>query len=196
MKELTKATGIVATLAILSGCASVPQWQTVSQPAYANAGQDYTVNLPTGWIQIANKDGTRLELSRNGVPLNLIVILRTTGAEAFPDTKKSACLSSNMLPSDLAADFIAEAKAVQRTATFTVLKNEPAVLGGSEGFHISMELSTQEDVRYHMEAYGACSDGKFYALFYRAPEIYYFNKDLPAFNSVVASFKLSRTAEH
>ncbi|MGA9853140.1 MAG: hypothetical protein WBR15_09435 [Gammaproteobacteria bacterium] len=194
MKQTAKAIVIATGLAILTGCASLPRWQTVSEPAYMNNDQGYTVNLPKGWIKIANKDGSHLELSRNGVPLNVIVIYRSDGAKAFPATKKSACLSSDMLPADLAADFIAEAKDVQHTDTLQVLKNEPAAISGKEGFHLNMVFSTRDGVRYRFEAYGACSNGGFYALLYRAPEIYYFDKDLPAFNLMVASFKIASTS--
>lgn len=194
MKHVRSSIILVADLLLISGCAT--QWQTVSTPTYTNSKQGYTVNLPRGWLKIATNDASMVDLSRNGGPLNLIRITRNKGADAFPATKKVACLSSGELPSDLAADFIADVEAHQNTDIVQVLKNEPTTFGGTEGFHLSLTSTTKDGLRYRSEVYGACSDGEFYTLVYRAPEIYYFDKDLPTFNAVAAAFKINSASTH
>lgn len=194
MKSALLMATITTFIVSLTGCATMPQWQTVTKTTYMDSSQGYTVNLPTGWIKGSNKDGSLLTLSRNGQPLNLIAINRKDANKAFPAIKKQACITSATLPSDLAADFIAEAKIEQRIDNLQVLKNEPVTIDGKDGFHLSMQYLTNDGITYELETYGVCNSSNFYTIIYRAPKIYYFDQSLPAFNALVASFKFTSIA--
>ncbi len=187
MKHFIGIMAIAVVLVALGGCAIT--WQAVKEPAYTNTKQGYTVTLPAGWLQLTSTDESGVLLSHDGVLLNLIHIQRVDNAKAFPHIKKEA--SPDLLSAELAANYIAEGTARQATENREILQNEPATVGGKDGFHVSMEFRTKEGLRYRSETYGVCTPDGFYTLMYRAPEIYYFEQSMPVFQTVVTSFHLT-----
>ena len=180
---------IAAPLLLLEGCALQPhQWEAAGSARYESKRGHFGVQLPAEWIQLTNSDSTGVLLSADGPDLDAISIIRSDNDKAFPTIKKGA--SPGELPADLAADFIAEIKTEGNT-NLQVLTNEPAKVGGKDGFHVVLDFSTQAGVHYRVDTYGVCTEGGTYALTYRAPVLNYYELYQPAFKSVVASFQLT-----
>ncbi len=181
---------VVAVLLLsLGGCALQPHpWEAAGSDRYESKRGHFSAQLPAGWIQLTNSDSTGVLLSADGPDLDAISLIRSDNDKAFPTIKKEA--SPGELPADLAADFIAEAK-TEGNSNLQVLTNEPAKVGGKDGFHVVLDFSTQAGVHYRVDAYGLCTEGGTYALTYRAPLLNYYELYQPAFKSVVASFQLN-----
>lgn len=181
---------IAASLLMLEGCSVQPhQWETTTGGGhYESKRGHFTAQLPAEWIQLTNSDSSGVLVSADGPELDAISILRSDNDKAFPAIKKEA--SPGELPADLAANFIAEAKTAGNI-NLQVLTNEPAKLGGKDGFHVVLDFSTRQGVHYRMDTYGVCTDAGTYALIYRAPALHYYELYQPAFKSVVTSFQFS-----
>lgn len=103
------------------------------------------------------------------------------------DAKK--VLKANMLPQEV-ADFILDIlRSDKKLSQFTLVKNEPAQLGGKDGFRLVYTFMINK-VRYRNIYYGMLQDKTFYRISYSAPVRYYFDKDVAAFEKIVGSFKL------
>ncbi len=178
----------LAVLALLAGCA---QWQMVKPGKFDAPRSGYAVKLPEGWLTPKPAKPDHILLTEDGLGLDEIVINRFDNDKAFPKTKKT--VSPDMLPSDLADVFIAENKQDGNDGT-EVKDNSPALVGGKPGFRVEFEFKTADGLRYRSVTYGLCTADGFYMLMYKAPELYYFDHGLPAFKSVVDSFRLTENS--
>lgn len=179
---------LAATSLLLQACVNQPpKWEAASSGRYVSYKQGFSAELPPRWLQLSSHDGSATLVSADGPELDLIDLHRWENDKAFQRIKKAA--SPTELPGDLAADFIAEGK-TEGNSNVQVIVNEPATLGGKDGFRVVMEFSTPGGVRYRSESYGVCTPDGFYALIYRAPVLHYYDLYEPAFKAVVASFQL------
>lgn len=178
---------LASAILSLTGC--VPAWKMVRQDniAYSVTAQGYSVNLPPGWLEIAPGNGAVTLLSLDGEDLDLIRISRFDNDKAMQNIKKVP--SPKDLPAELADDFIASSKAAEPVSNLTVLVNEPATLGGKNGFHLRYGFSNPDGVRYQSDIYGVCTDNGFYTVLFRAPVLHYFDEHLGEFQKMVTSFQ-------
>ena len=188
---MSHATGITlaVTIVLLStGCVQTP---TRVDVAHSEApDKSYTVDLPVGWIKQVSFDNRKLLASRDGFLLDAIEITKHPLKEAFPKTKKAA--SDSMLPAELAELEIAEIKAEdQYTAALNVLQNEPAEIGGHEGFRIQVSFKNARGLEIQRVTTGFADKAAYYQLAFQAPILYYFDAYYPEFEKTLASFQLA-----
>jgi hypothetical protein len=170
---------------LLAGCAG--QWVKVSDDETYTTSL-YRVSLPHGWVK--RIEGDTLVLSKDGPDLQKIVVRAAEHKDAFRHIEKES--APDMLPSELSAMFIADLKKESGTGlpSLVVEVDEPAKMGGRDGFHIVAGYSTDAGVHYRLTAYGAVSERGFLTLSYTAPAIYYFDKDRGSFKHTYASLSL------
>jgi len=184
---------LAATVALLStGCVQTPTRVDVTRSEAPD--KSYTVDLPVGWIKQSSVDNRKLFVSRDGFLLEVIEVSKQPPKEAFPKTKKAA--SDSMLPAELAELEIAEIKAEdQYTAALNVIENEPAEIGGYEGFRIRVSFKNARGLEIHRVAAGFADKAAYYQVAFQAPMLYYFDTYYPEFEKTLASFQLTGNAK-
>lgn len=171
---------------MLAGCVST--WVRVDGADEHYAAAHYQVSLPRGWLRI--EDQGNLLLSKDGPDLQRILIQFQSHEKAFAKLEKDS--SASMLPSELAELAIAELKASGEDGlpSLQVLRNEPVEIAGHMGFAIHARFKTDDGLRIELLLRGFVDERGLYLLTYRAPTLHYFARDLGAFESVVASFRI------
>lgn len=75
-----------------------------------------------------------------------------------------------------------------------LLEHTPATVAGKVGFRLVYTWKTSRGLLFKGVAYGIVDGQWIYRLAYEAIARHYFDRDLPIFESVVASFRLLSTA--
>ncbi len=172
-------TWTILLLVLMSGCAV---WHPTEGP-YRGAG--YALDLPKGWM--ATKDPKNLIVTRDGPALQKIGVGVRDLADQDKDSKKK--VTKGMLPQEAAETILDMKRNNTSIAQFTVVENEPAQVGGNEGFRIVYTYKSDK-LRYRCIYYGMLQGETFYGISYCAPIRYYFDKDVATFEEIVRSFKL------
>jgi len=192
---MSHSTGITlaVTMALLStGCVQTPTRVDVARSEAPD--KSYTVDLPVGWIKQVSYDNRKLFASRDGPLLEVIEVSRHPLKEAFPKTKHAA--SDSMLPAELAELEIAEIKTEdQYTAALNVMQNEPAEIGGHEGFRIRVSFKNARGLEIQRVTTGFADKAAYHQLAFQAPILYYFDTYYPEFEKTLASFQLAGSAK-
>lgn len=178
---------LALTCILLAGC--IPTPARVDTPRTEALDKTYAIELPSGWIR-QYTDGRNIIASRDGYLVEAIMVVRRPLKEAFPHTKKAA--TDAMLPSELAELEIAEIKSRDElSAALTVLKNEPALLSGKDGFRLELSYNNRRGLEFVEVVYGLVDGAAMYRVSYRAPRLYYFERYYPEFQKSVESFRLT-----
>lgn len=186
---------LIVTLS-LAGCAA---WERVEKAHTKGPGDAYTVDLPVGWVRstLAGVSGGSLTqlrgdpvlVTRDGPRLQVIALSRDDGDKAFPKLKKGA--SEDLLPSELAELYVADLKARGgEMAVLKVLDNRPVRISGQPGFRVHLQYRNTRGLVLEQVTCGLLYRKKFYLVSYQAPALHYFQKTLPDYEAVVASFRL------
>ncbi len=168
----------------LSGCAAwthYPQGGTLADPS----GR-FSIQAPPDWVR-NNLASDRILLTRDGPHTQQIVLARHDFDKAFPRLKKT--VDAKTLPTELAELAVAEMKSQDAMANLRILDSRPARLGPLLGFRLHVRYRTDAGLTIDRLGYGAVSEKGVFLLSYTAPQLHYFERDLPAFERVVASFK-------
>jgi hypothetical protein len=96
-----------------------------------------------------------------------------------------------MLPSELAELQIAEVKTNANETVYTVRGNAPAQMDGQPGYLIHLQHRNERGLVFDRVIYGLATPKGYFTLTFSAPALHYSARDLPAFEQVVASFRLS-----
>lgn len=186
----------VVALVALTGAKRVDE----KNAAYKNKDGQYTVQLPIGWVM--HGFGKTVSVSRDGFGLHVATIERIALKDAFKDQMKEqtkdkakaaadgerttkVVLTADSTPEELAELHIAERKrAAERTE---VLGNEPATVAGLPAFRVTTEFKDDRGLRNRMLCYGFIAGDGLVRGCYRAPALHYYDRDLPAFESMIAS---------
>ena len=179
---------MILLLLVLAGCTPPPSWQKVETSTLNAPSGTYSADFPIGWSHFSVGDAVLV--SRDGPALQLLKITRRDLDKAFPQTKNSA--SVDMLSSELADAVIGEIKSEVEAAD--VLENAPAQIDGAKGVRIHFRYANQEGLRFDEVIYAFVDPQGLYLLSYHAPMLYYFERDLGAFEKAVASFKRGKIA--
>lgn len=174
----------LAMLLTLSGCAT---WERVEQARADAPDKSYQVTLPQGWVRFM-QDTDGIAVTRDGFALNRIHIRRHALDKAFPRLKKPA--SADLLPSELAELQIAETKTAAGETVVSVRDNAPALVDGRPGYRLRLQYRNDRGLVFDRVIYGLVTPKGYYTLTFNAPALHYAARDLPAFEQVVASFKL------
>jgi len=173
---------------LLCACQQMPE--RVDTARSEAPDKSYTVDLPVGWIKQQTVDKRSMLASRDGFLLEFVAITKRPLKEAFPKTKKAA--TPDMLPAELAELEIAEIKSQdQFTAALSVAENEPAEIGGQEGFQVRLSYKNIRGLEIQRVVDGFADKSAYYQVEFGAPTLYYFDTYYPDFQKVLASFRLS-----
>ncbi|MGA1839016.1 MAG: hypothetical protein ACMUIU_00175 [bacterium] len=174
-------------IALIIGCAP-RTWVRLDQIYMNGPDNTYSVNLPFGWVH-AEFVKDKLLITRDGPGIQIILIEKYSHQNAFPAIGKRS--SEDMLPSELAELTISEMKATSDMSNIVVLENKPTTIGGRPGFRIHAQFKNERGLRYELILYGFTNKIGFYTLYYRAPSLHYFPRDIEVFENIVKSFTLN-----
>jgi hypothetical protein len=170
-------------LVFLSSCAA--PWTEVGG-GYSSPNNDFTVDLPKGWMKANSKD--LLFITRDGILLQSIVIKRMAITEELQYSQKKFRL--NMLPheqAELIADDFASNPALMN---FEILENSPITINGHKGFRLVFTYKNEDGLRVKSAFNGFLVQDWFYQIRYTAAARYYYDKDLATYEQVIKSFKI------
>lgn len=178
---------LAAAVVALAACSN---WEAVpDESRWDDPRGRFTVELPRGWVRERSPWDT-LRVTRDGYPLQAIVIERKAIADAFKSLKIRA--AADTLAVDLArfqeAAFRREGETAVAAQTHEI---GPAQVGGRLGFRLHMSRYSEDGLPLERLAYGVADDRHYYLIAYEAPGMHYFRKHLPAFEAMAASFRLT-----
>lgn len=188
MKRIGLLLGLVTVAAILGGCAG--PWTRVEKPLAASPDNTFTVELPIGWVRAGVTDD-RILVTRDGPGVQAIEIAFLQHKQAFESIEKES--SSTMLPAELAELVIAEARNEELTKNLEVVENRPTSIARHSGFRLHMRFRNAQGLRFERVVYGFVDASGFCRVSYQAPSLHYFSRDLPTFQAVADSLRLSET---
>ena len=174
---------IVVLIAVVAGCAEAPPQKPpeAAKPQPTVAG----VVTPEGWVPEYNAGG-QLIVSRDGYLVQMILVGARSNLDAFPAIKKGA--AAGMLPSEVAELHIANMKAAGGEQ-LEVLENDPAPIADVSGYRLVLRHFDDRGLELRRVVYGAVDEKYFYRLIYEAPTLYFFDRDLTQFETLVKSFQ-------
>jgi hypothetical protein len=70
----------------------------------------------------------------------------------------------------------------------TVLSNKPARVADKQGFELLMQYKNDDGLRIQILTYGFVDKTGFYTISYRAPYLYFYERDYASFKKLVGSF--------
>jgi hypothetical protein len=183
-----------AVLALAALAAACSNWELVPEASrWDDPGGRFSVELPRGWVRERGPWDT-LRVTRDGYPLQAIVLQRKPLADAFKRLKVKA--GPQTLPVELGQWQEAAFRRESETAlAATTHELTPARVGGRPGFRLRMSRHTEDGLPLERLAYGVADDKDYYLLAYEAPRLHYFDKHLPAFEEMAASFRLSHARD-
>jgi hypothetical protein len=156
---------------------------------WRDADQRYTVELPAGWLRLKGLPET-LMLSRDGLALQQIVIFTRELDKAFPRAKQKS--AKGLLAHELGARQLGEFhQEGEVLAAARVAEVSPATVGGRPGYRLYMEWTGEDGVPMVRVAHGTADAKHYYMIGFEAPRLHYDARYRPAFEAMVASFRLT-----
>lgn len=197
MKRLA-ARFLPAMLALLAVAPAVQaqSWKlAVENQPHANPGRGYSVQFPAGWkfnrLWFSDETGA----TRDGPELQVIFVDFRAHKNAFKALKKSS--SPDMMPQEMAESLVADMTKERGLENVQMLANEPAVVSDKPGFKLRFEYLMPVNrgaVRVREIIAGAAGKAGLYLVGYRAPVLYYFDRDVDQFSDALKSFTITDSA--
>ena len=182
--KLLPAAGAVL---LLAGC----QFWTLGGSVFTAPKGAFTIRVPAGWSYTRNL-GADLLMTRDGVIMQAITLNAVPLKKALPFTERE--LAPHLSPYELAETIAGDLRSDEDRIGLTVLTNEPAIIGGVDGFKLTFTYTDARGLRMMETRCGAVHDGELWTLSLRAPRRHYHHRDLPAFEAAVASFQFGPAA--
>jgi hypothetical protein len=202
MNMIRKLPALLALLAVVGGCAPAPYWTLTDDVNKAVKSISFELIVPEGWsrtttadtwdrIMIDDKVQTvlleRMTASRDGMGIHAITITRRYPDTAFPAIKKKS--TANMLPLEAADLYVSDLRKRTGLERLKVLSNKPAQINGKQGFQLAMEFKNDDGLRIRIVSHGFVDKTGFYTLSYRAPYLYFYERDYADYVRLVRSFR-------
>ena len=182
--RLTRSLAIGFLIASLAACTP---WVRVDAGSRVESKRnDYTLELPLGWVK-HNADANDFFVTRDGPALNYIVVNRQPHDRKLPHTKRET--RADMLPHELAELAIAEWKNTEATANLQVLSNNYVLLGSKPAVRVHIRYKNERGLPIERIMVALVDDKGRLSLQYEAPAIVYFQRGLPAFETMLASVR-------
>jgi PsbP len=179
-----------AVLLTLAACATArPTWVPATTP-FTAATTGFEVSVPQDWMQLNAKDRDVLVITRDGTPLQRIVVRATDFGKPIGIGESKRVVTAGMSPQEL-AEAVVDDLSTGNATDVRILENTPATLGGHRGFRVVAAARAANGRAIRAAVYGLASERRFYVLMFVAPERHYFALDLPTFEALVRSFRLS-----
>jgi len=194
-------------LALVGGCAQTPYWTLTDNDNRVLKSTSFEMTVPAGWTRTTTADTweqvkvddklqtlllEQVTASRDGVSLHAITVTRRYPDTAFPTLKKKA--SANMQPLEVADLYVSELRKRYGLERLRVVSNKPAQINGKQGFELVMEFKNDDGLRLRIVSNGFVDKTGFYTINYRAPVLYYYDRDYSDYAKLVRSFRQSKGA--
>jgi len=194
-------------LALVGGCAQAPYWTLTDDTNRVLKSTSFEMTMPAGWtrtttadtweqIKIDDKPQTLLlesvTASRDGVAIQAITVTRRYADTAFPTLKKKS--RADMLPIEAADLYVSELRKRYGLERLRVVSNKPTQINGHQGFELVMEFKNDDGLRIRVVSNGFVDKTGFYTINYRAPVLYYYDRDYADYTKLVRSFRQSKGA--
>jgi hypothetical protein len=194
-------------LVVVSGCAPTPYWTLTDDVNPVLKSTSFEMTVPTGWarttaadtwerIAIDDKPQTilleQVTATRDGMGIHAITVTRRYPDTAFPTIKKKC--TANMLPLEAADLYVSEMRKRNGLERLKVLSNKPAQIDGKQAFQLVMEFKNDDGLRIRIVSHGFVDKTGFYTINYRAPTLYYYERDYADYTKLVRSFRQSKGA--
>jgi hypothetical protein len=173
---------LLAAVSLACATTPKPRWVDASAPMESKS---FLLQLPEGWMR-SNQEVTVLA-TRDGPLLQEIFVERLQVGKPLRNTKKT--VAAGMMPQEAAEVIADDLVSNPGTKGLQIVENAPATVGGAAGFRILAAFKNGDGLKYRKVVYGVLAPPWFYRLTYTAPERHYFDADLPAFETVAASFR-------
>ena len=194
---------ILIILALLtSGCMQPKKWTLTDDMNGVVKSKSFQMTVPERWVRLTTPltweyveiDGENqsmlleaMTVTRDGTDLQSINIIRRYPDNAFPTIKKKS--RANMLPPEVADLYVSELRKRSGLERLKVLTNKPAKVGGKDAFRLVMQYKNDDGLRIRIVSYGFVDKTGFYTISYRAPYLYYYDRDYKRFTKLVDSFR-------
>jgi hypothetical protein len=204
---MKKILALSMLLALVGGCAPVPYWTLTDDANGVLKSTSFEMTVPAGWtrtttadtwekVTVDDKAQTLLleqaTASRDGVGIQAITVTRRYPDTAFPTIKKKS--SAKMLPLEAADLYVSELRKRNGLERLKVLSNKPAQIDGKQGFELAMEFKNDDGLRIRIVSNGFVDKTGFYTINYRAPVLYFYDRDYNDYAKLVRSFRQSKGA--
>ncbi|MEG3124749.1 hypothetical protein [Sphingomonas sp. GB1N7] len=191
------AFAMMSAAPVLAGNKLIPQGMKV---AVAKSG--LTITPDREWNKMGARPGRSSETwTIDGDGLNDVTFYggiendKTLFREVNKRAKPLPRFASNMLLTDIPALFENSYSIALDTQLMKIDSVQPTMFLGAKGIKFSFTFSRlNEEVRRKGEASAAIIDGKLYMITFEAPDVYYFERDVPAYRAVVASATIEPVA--
>lgn len=156
------------------------------------------VTPPNDWNRLGAKIGRNAESwTLDGLSLNDLSFYAgiEEGKPLFREVDKRnrplPKFTASMLPTDIVALFEGSYRVAAGTSLFEIGSVEPANFAGKPGVRFSYSFVQQgEEVRRKGEGTGAIISGKLYLVTFEAPTIYYFDRDVARYRTLVGTARV------
>lgn len=98
---------------------------------------------------------------------------------------------ATMLPQEVAEFFESSYRIAGGSPLFTITAVAPATFAGQSGFRFSYDFTLSDDVKRKGVATGAIIGGRLYLISYEAAALFYFARDLPEYERLIASARIA-----
>lgn len=179
----------LAAMVFAMGC--IPQWKTIEKPELTPKQANFKVTAPLGWVQLDGLEKVTF-ITKEGPGIQKIWIEQVHREKAFEALfkKKETKLEKDVLVTELAEYYIADFKMVSQGVQVTHKETLPALIDDKQGFKILMEYANTEGLIFEVVTYGFLHEDHLYTLTLHAPRLFFYDRDLPVFESMVDSFTL------
>jgi hypothetical protein len=204
---IKKTFALPMLLALAGGCAQAPYWTLTDNDNGALKSTSFEMTVPAGWTRTTTADTweritvddqpqtlllEQVTASRDGLGIHAITVTRRYPDTAFPTIKKKS--SAKMLPLEAADLYVSELRKRNGLERLRVLSNKPAQIHGKQGFELVMEFKNNDGLRIRIVSNGFVDKTGFYTISYRAPVLYYYDRDYNDYAKLVRSFRQSKGA--
>lgn len=185
---------------VLAGTSASAGNKLIPQGAAVSVAQSpLTITPDREWNKMGARPGRKSETwTIDGDGLNDVTFyggIENDGTLFKDVDKKSRPLphfSSSMLLTDLPALFENSYSIALNTQLMKITSVEPTEFLGHKGVQFSFTFSRfDEEVRRKGEASAAVIDGKLYMITFEAPDVLYYERDLPAYRAILATATMS-----
>lgn len=178
----------------LTACATAkpPPWVPATSTFVAPAA-GFEVSVPAGWMRRNLTNPDRLVATRDGTPLQRIVVRATEVGKPMGLGGSKRVVTEGMSPQELAELAIDDLQSSGATDV-RILENAPATLDGRRGFRVVATFRAGNGLAMRLALHGLSLGNRFYSLVYSAPERHYFALDLATFDELVQSFRVRSPA--
>jgi hypothetical protein len=199
---IRKILALVALAVTLSGCAPTPYWTLTEGANKVAKSKSFEITVPEGWnrttvaetkdlLTIDDKQRIiqleRMIASRDGPGIHTITVTRRYPDTAFPAINKKS--TATMLPLEAADLYVSDLRKRTGLERLKVLSNKPAMVNGKPAFQLVMEFKNDDGLRVRVVSHGFVDKTGFYTINYRAPSLYYYERDYGDYARLVRSFR-------